>query len=107
MIARADVVQLVRLPRFSPSAQAAGDGLEPPRFRRTWTSSDRGGASRRIGVGMNTVWEFEFDHNSPFSLFCAARARGEGEPTLERRAQQGHGPGYCRVRLSKRLPSTS
>ncbi|KAH9015831.1 hypothetical protein EDB85DRAFT_2156375 [Lactarius pseudohatsudake] len=34
MIARADVVQLAWLPRFGPSAQAAGDGLEPPRFRR-------------------------------------------------------------------------
>ncbi|KAH9023305.1 hypothetical protein EDB85DRAFT_2151267 [Lactarius pseudohatsudake] len=34
MIGRADVVQLARLPRFGPSVQAAGDGLEPPRFRR-------------------------------------------------------------------------
>ncbi|KAH8986669.1 hypothetical protein EDB86DRAFT_2239694 [Lactarius hatsudake] len=33
-IARVDAVQLARLPGFSPSAQAAGDALEPPRFHR-------------------------------------------------------------------------
>ncbi|KAH9023358.1 hypothetical protein EDB84DRAFT_1564740 [Lactarius hengduanensis] len=34
MIARADVVQLARLPGFGPPTRAAGDALEPPRFRR-------------------------------------------------------------------------
>ncbi|KAH9021958.1 hypothetical protein EDB85DRAFT_2293327 [Lactarius pseudohatsudake] len=34
MIARVDAVQLTRLPGFDPSAWAAGDALEPPRFRR-------------------------------------------------------------------------
>ncbi|KAH9167007.1 hypothetical protein EDB89DRAFT_2072667 [Lactarius sanguifluus] len=34
MIARADAVQLAWLPGFGPSARAAGDALEPPRFYR-------------------------------------------------------------------------
>ncbi|KAH9007497.1 hypothetical protein EDB85DRAFT_2165498 [Lactarius pseudohatsudake] len=41
------------------------------------TSSDRGSTSRRIGIGMNEVWGFEFNHNSPFL-------------TLRRRVVMGH-----------------
>ncbi|KAH9012997.1 hypothetical protein EDB85DRAFT_2158554 [Lactarius pseudohatsudake] len=34
MIARADAVQLARLPGLGPPTRAAGDALEPRRFRR-------------------------------------------------------------------------
>ncbi|KAH9011040.1 hypothetical protein EDB83DRAFT_2530462 [Lactarius deliciosus] len=64
MIARADAVQLARLPGFGPPARAVGDTLEPPRYRRG----------------------FPFDHNSLFPY--PAPTHGDGPSTGKHRREE-------------------
>ncbi|KAH9018011.1 hypothetical protein EDB85DRAFT_2013919 [Lactarius pseudohatsudake] len=75
MIARVDAVQLTWLPGFDPSAWAAGDALEPPRFRRADQQRQR---RREKSQKTNGRWHercLGLRIRSQFPLFLILRQR--------------------------------